>query len=45
MLQALTELWTVFWVAFKETPRGMAEPFVAFWHAATHFEGRSEKHH
>jgi hypothetical protein len=45
MQHALTELWDAFWVAFKETPRGMAEPFVAFWRAATHIEGVSEQRH
>jgi hypothetical protein len=36
MRKALNELWTVFWNACKETPKGMFMPFVAFWHAATH---------
>lgn len=45
MHQALTEIWNTFWAAFKETPRGMAEPFVAFWRAATHSGRTSEQHH
>jgi len=28
------ELWQVFWNSCKETPRGMAAPFVAFWRTA-----------
>lgn len=34
--EILRELWTTFWEACKETPRGMAAPFVAFWNAAIH---------
>lgn len=36
MPKAAHELWTVFWEACKETPRGMYAPFAAFWKAAVH---------
>jgi hypothetical protein len=36
MKSNLSELWQVFWAACLETPRGMAAPFVAFWHTAIH---------
>jgi hypothetical protein len=36
MKNTLSELWNVFVDACKETPRGMAAPFIAFWKAATH---------
>jgi len=36
MKTTLLGLWKVFVSACKETPRGMAAPFVSFWKAATH---------
>jgi hypothetical protein len=36
MRNAMKELWSVFWSACKETPKGMFMPFGAFWHTATH---------
>jgi hypothetical protein len=36
MNKVVIELWSVFWNACKETPRGMFKPFVAFWQTATH---------
>lgn len=43
MRQALVEIWGAFWSACKETPRGMFEPLIAFWHAATHCKGSTKQ--
>ena len=33
-MKTLNDLWTVFWNAFKETPKGMFVPFAAFFKTA-----------
>jgi len=32
----ISDLWTVFWSAVKETPKGMYAPFEAFFRTLSH---------
>ena len=36
MLKCIVDLWHVFLDACMETPKGMMEPFIAFWRALLH---------
>lgn len=48
MRPVIKELWKVFWMACRETPRGMIAPFLAFWRTATRnpvLDGREKRNH